>query len=132
MFLLVSTVTITSRYIGTKMGCPCGLARRIKFSDLLKQFDESKLDETESVMFGVDLEAHPLMLDRDFRKDQEVVPLETESSISVSDMVSHETVDSQGQLVKIKIQRDLASMVDIIKHKAAKRLRARNMFKSLA
>lgn len=31
-----STVTIVSRYIGSRMGCPCGLARKIKFSDLLK------------------------------------------------------------------------------------------------
>ena len=48
------------------MGCPCGLARRIKFSDLLKQFDESDLEETESVVLGVDLldlEAHPLIID---------------------------------------------------------------------
>ena len=62
----ISTVTIVSRYIGTTMGCPCGLARRIKFSDLLKQFDESDLEETESVVLGVDLldlEAHPLIID---------------------------------------------------------------------
>lgn len=47
-------------------------------------------------------------------------------------MVSHETVDSKGQIVRIKVKKELASMVDIIKHKAAKRAAARNMFRSLA
>ena len=118
-----AALAIVVRYAGTMVGCRCGLRQRVKFEDLLKQFDESRLEDTESVL-GVDLERHPLMLD--VRKDEEVVPLVTESDVSVSDMISHETVDSRGQLKRIKISKELASAVDIMKHKMLKRATMKN------
>ena len=60
------------------------------------------------------------------------MPLETESSVSIDDEISHETVDSKGGIVHVKIAKELASMVDLIKHKQMKRLQAKNLFKSLA
>ena len=66
----LSTLTHGIRYFGTKMGCACGLARKVKFTDLMKQFEESELEETESLSGVIPeeiLEANPLLLD--MRKD---------------------------------------------------------------
>ena len=64
----LSICFISTRYTGTKLGCPCGLRRKVKFEDLLKQYDESELDATVS-----DLEAEPLIKQSDIESDTEAV-----------------------------------------------------------
>ena len=44
----------------------------------------------------------------------------------ISDNISHETVDSAGQMIKVMIAKELASVADLKKHMAKKRISTAN------
>lgn len=98
--------------------CPKGpLAMRLEvpYSQVLKKFEKKEQElEADHLVLGLEDIERQALLD----KGQVLIefPMPDDSEIQISDAISHETVDSQGQLIKVMIKKELANMVDLKKH----------------
>ena len=117
---------MSARQISTAIpSCPIGMRREIPYSQVLKKFEkqEAELADAEHLVLNQeDIERQHLLFEQVQNAIRDRFPIPDDSEVDISDCVSHETVDSKGELIKVMIKKELASIVDIQKHMAKKRV----------
>ena len=94
------------------------MRKEVPYSQVLKKFEKEQPEqiEVDHLVMGVEDIERQLLLEPEHVPIKESFPIPDDSEIQISDCVSHETVDSRGEKIKVMIKKELASLIDIQKH----------------